>query len=68
MVYHALTKHTEVCHHYIHQLVENEDVCLDYCLREMQITNIMTEPLGRDKVVNFIDKLGIISGFVIEGY
>jgi hypothetical protein len=66
-VYHARTKHIEVHHHYIRQLVDNEDICLYYCPTTEQTTDIMTKPLGNDKYVKFRDKLGIVSGLVIKG-
>jgi hypothetical protein len=66
-IYHARTKHIEVHHHYIRQLVDNEDICLYYCPTTEQTADIMTKPLGNDKYVKFRDKLGIVSGLVIKG-
>jgi hypothetical protein len=66
-IYHARTKHIEVHHHYIIQLVDNEDICLYYCPTVEQIVDIMKKPLGNDKYVKFRDKLGIVSSLVIKG-
>ena len=48
-VYHAITKHIEVHHNYIRYLVDNQDICLNYCPTIEQTIDIMTKPLGNDK-------------------
>ena len=48
-VYHAITKHIEVHHNYIRQLVDNQDIFLYYCPTTAQTIDIMTNPLGNDK-------------------
>ena len=48
-VYHAITKHIEVHHNYIIYLVDNQDICLNYCPTIEQTIDIMTNPLGNDK-------------------
>jgi hypothetical protein len=66
-IYNARTNHIELHHHYIKKLVENEEICLYYCLIVEQTTNIMTKPLSNVKFIKFRDKLGIVSGLVIKG-
>jgi hypothetical protein len=66
-VYHAKTKHIEVHHHYIRQLVDNEDICLYYCPTTKQTVEIMTKTLSDDKFIKFRDKLEIVSSLVIKG-
>ena len=47
-------------------MVDNEDICLCYCTTTYQTGDIMEKPLGNDKFVKFIDKLGIVSCLVIK--
>ena len=44
-VLHSRTKNIDIRHHFIHDLVENKVVSLEYVLTEGQITDILTKPL-----------------------
>ena len=43
---HSRTKDIDIRHHFIHDLVENKVVSLEYVLTEGQITDILTKPLN----------------------
>lgn len=44
-VQHSRTKHIDIRHHFICQLVEENVVSLDYVKNEDQFTDILTKPL-----------------------
>ncbi|RVW73321.1 Retrovirus-related Pol polyprotein from transposon TNT 1-94 [Vitis vinifera] len=44
-VLHSRTKHIDIRHHFIHDLVENKVVSLEYVPTEGQIADILTKPL-----------------------
>ena len=45
-VLHSRTKHIDIRHHFIHDLVENKVVSLEYVPTEGQIADILTKPLN----------------------
>jgi hypothetical protein len=66
-VFHECTKHIDVHCHFIRQLVEDDEVELQYCTTQEQTADIFTKPLGPDKFVKFRDKLGVFSRMTIKG-
>ena len=58
-VFHATTKHIEVHHHFIRDLIQNGDIKLLYKPTEDQIADIFTKPLARDKFQKFRDGIGV---------
>ncbi|KAH9291933.1 hypothetical protein KI387_042879, partial [Taxus chinensis] len=60
-IYHARTKHIEIHHHYIRQLVDSGEISLHFCPSQEQSADVMTKPLGAFLFVKFRDKLGIVS-------
>lgn len=44
-VQHSRTKHIDIRYHFIHQLVEEKVISLDYVKTKDQLTNILTKPL-----------------------
>ena len=65
-VFHEYTKRIDVHCHFIRQLVEDDEVELQYC-KEEQILDIFTKSLGLDKFVKLRDKLGVFSRMTIKG-
>ena len=44
-VLHSRTKHIEICHHFIKDLVEEKVVSLEFIPTENQLADILTKPL-----------------------
>ena len=49
-VQHSHTKHIDICHHFIRELVESKILSLEYVETEKQLADILTKPL---KVAKF---------------
>jgi hypothetical protein len=59
-VFHDKSKHIEIMHHYIRDMVHKGAVKLQYVATDDQITYVLTKPLSRVKFVYFRDKLGVV--------
>ncbi len=46
---HSRTKHIDIRHHFIRQLVEDGQIHLEYCPTDQMIADILTKPLPRQK-------------------
>ncbi|XP_057840066.1 secreted RxLR effector protein 161-like [Cryptomeria japonica] len=57
IVYHAISKNVEVHHHFVHDLIENEVMGLQFCGSEDQIADIFTKELPNVKFVKIISLL-----------
>ena len=66
-VFHVRTKHVDVHCHYIRQLVEDETIELQYIPTTDQTADILTKPLGPDKLVKFRGQLGVLDRLTIKG-
>ncbi|KAH9301834.1 hypothetical protein KI387_013417, partial [Taxus chinensis] len=60
-IYHACTKHIEIHHYYIRQLVDSGDISFHFCPPLDQPVDVMIKPLGPLLFVKFRDKLGVVS-------
>ena len=47
-VFHKRTKHIDIRFHFIRELVNNKEICLEFCRSEDQLANIFTKPLAKD--------------------
>ena len=47
-VFHKKTKHIDTRYHFIRELVNNKEICLEFCRSEDQLADIFTKPLARD--------------------
>ena len=56
---HGRTKHIDVIHHYIQELIENEEIQLTYCPTASMIADIMTKALPRQKFEQHHDEMAI---------
>jgi hypothetical protein len=52
--------------HFIIQIVEDDEVELQYCTTQEQTVDIFTKPLGPNKFVKFRNKLGVLSKMTIK--
>ncbi|KAI3740645.1 hypothetical protein L2E82_31115 [Cichorium intybus] len=60
-VQHLKTKHIDVRHHFIRDIIQKEKIELLYVPTEQQLADIFTKPLDELKMLFFIGELGIIS-------
>ena len=51
-VQHSLTKHIDIRHHFIRELIEEETIVLQYIPAENQLADILTKPLDASKFEN----------------
>jgi hypothetical protein len=58
-VKHARTKHIDVQHHFIRELVEQGKVALEYCPTDRMVADVLTKPLHRDKHLACCASLGL---------
>jgi hypothetical protein len=57
---HARTKHIDIRHHFIRQLVEENRIVLDYCPTEDMVADIFTKALARDRHVKLCKLIGLV--------
>jgi len=58
-ILHIITKHIEVHHHFIKEMIHNGEIILMYRLNKENISNIFTKPLTQEKLQNFRDGIGV---------
>ena len=58
-IIHSCTKHIEICHHFIKDLIEEKVVSLEFVLIEHQLADILMKPLDSLKFEFLIISLGI---------
>src|SRR5260221_6275038 len=59
-IFHARSKHIKVCHHWVHEKIEDSMIQLDYIPMADQIVDIFTKPLNSEKFQKFCDALGLV--------
>jgi hypothetical protein len=59
-VFHDKSKHIEIRHHYIRDMVQRRAIKLQYVGTDEQVADVLTKPLSRVKFEHFRDKLGIV--------
>jgi hypothetical protein len=60
-VYHARTKHIDVQHHFIRNLVEEGDVELKYVHTSDNVADVLTKPLPKGKHWKFVNEMGLVT-------
>jgi len=55
----ARTKHIDIRFHHLRDLQTSGIINLKYCSTEQMLADIMTKPLGRDKLNNINDQIGL---------
>lgn len=58
-IQHSRTKHIEIKHHFIRDLVEEKIIALEYISTENQLADIFTKPLDPTFFVSLQKSLGI---------
>ena len=58
-VFHSRTKHIEIRHHFIRELVEKQEIELQFCKTGEQLADIFTKALPMEKFIEFRRQLGI---------
>ena len=53
------TKHIDVRYHYTRKAIEDKVVKLEYCPTEEMVADMLTKPLGRVKLQNFVASAGL---------
>jgi hypothetical protein len=59
-MFHDRSKHIEICHHFICDMVQRGALKLQYISTDEQVVDVMTKPLSHVKFEHFRDKLGIV--------
>lgn len=57
--FHGRTKHIDLRHHFIRDLVSSEQIVLKFCSTNEQVADILTKALSYEKHVYFRTKLGV---------
>ena len=65
-VYHSSSRHTEIRHHFIRELVTEGSIKMAYCNTNEQLTDLFTKVLPRDKFEYLRNMLRVVS-FSIMG-
>ena len=65
-MFHDMSKHIEIIHHFIRDYVQRGAVELRYISIDEQVADILTKSLGRGKFVFFGDKLGVIQNTFLD--
>ena len=58
-VFHDKSKHIEIRHHFIHDMVQKGAVDLQYISTDDQTADVLTKPLPRVKFEYFCGRLGV---------
>ena len=58
-VLHKKTKHIDTRYHFIKELVNNKEICLEFCMSKEQVTYIFTKTLARDAFQKVRSFLGV---------
>ena len=58
-VFHNRSKHIEIRHHYIRELVDKKEIELQFCKTGDQLADIFTKPISIDKFIEFRRQLKV---------
>lgn len=58
-VFHSRTKHIEIRHHFIRELVEKQEIELQFCKTGEQLADIFTKAISTEKFIQFRRQLGV---------
>ena len=58
-IQHSRTKHIDIRHHFIRDLVEDKVIALEHVATELQLADIFTKALDTNQFENLRGKLGI---------
>ena len=60
-VFYKITKHIDTSFNFIKELVNNKEICLEFCMSEDQLADIFTKPLANDTFQYLCSYLGMTS-------
>ena len=60
-MFHGRSKHIDIKHHYIRELVKDKEIVVEYCASEYQVADIFTKSLKADLFLKLKRKLGMQS-------
>ncbi|XP_058745901.1 uncharacterized protein LOC131618754 [Vicia villosa] len=58
-IQHSRTKHNDIRHHFIRELIEDKLICLEHVSIEIQLVDIFTKALDATQFENLRSKLGV---------
>jgi len=60
-VFHAHSKHIDICHHFVRERLASNEVILNYCTSEENIADMFTKPLVKPQFIALRDHvLGVV--------
>ncbi|KAL8161831.1 hypothetical protein V2J09_013320 [Rumex salicifolius] len=59
LVHHDRSKHIDTRYHFIRECVQNGDIRVEYVNTEVQLADILTKPLGRQRFMELRGKIGM---------
>ena len=59
LIFHDWTKHVKIGHHFIWELMDKEEIELEFCKTKEQLANIFTKPMTIEKFNKFKDMLRV---------
>ena len=59
-VFHGRSKHIDIKHHYIRDLIREKEIMVEYCTSEDQIADIFTKPLKINLFLKMKNLLGMM--------
>lgn len=59
-IFHGRTKHIEIQHHWIREVVESGDIKVEHCPTEEMIADVLTKSLGKSQFRRLRSKLGLV--------
>jgi hypothetical protein len=58
-VFHKKTKHIDTRYHFVRELVNNKEICLEFCKSKEQVIDIFTKSLAIDAFKKLLSCLGV---------
>ncbi|KAK8950986.1 hypothetical protein KSP39_PZI004235 [Platanthera zijinensis] len=66
-VYHNRSKHIDIKHHFIRELLVKKEIEVEFIPTGRQLADLMTKPLARDRFVYLRKKIGMMRAADLEG-
>ena len=58
-VFHSRSKHIEIRHHYIRELLDKKEIELQFCKTGEQLADIFTKPISTNRFIEFRRQLRV---------
>jgi len=59
LIFHSKTKHIEIRHHFIRELVDKKEIELSFCKTDEQLADMFTKALPSEKFAYFKEQLKV---------